>query len=199
MYFIDKKAMSLTDEIKGVIERIKLKLNAEHNFMEAKLKDGTIVQYEGELNVGTKLNVIDAGGEVSPAEDKTHELEDGTLVTTEGGFVVDLKVPEGEPVVEVEVEATEVPVKMEDVQAAIETALANVNKAEVESLKTGLAAQSELIKDMFAVIEKIAEQPDGTVEKPAKTSFSKSVQNEKQTVVERMQAAAQKFAANQTK
>jgi hypothetical protein len=52
---------------------------------------------------------------------------------------------------------------------------------------------------MFAVIEKIAEQPDGTVEKPAKTSFSKSVQNEKQTVVERMQAAAQKFAANQTK
>jgi hypothetical protein len=199
VHFINKKAMSLSEDIKGVIERIKLKLNAEHNFMEAKLKDGTIVQYEGELNVGTKLNVIDAGGGVSPAPDGSHELEDGTLVTVEGGFVTDIKVPEGEPVVEVEVEATEVPVKMEDVQAAIETALANVNKAEVETLKTELAAQSALIKDMFAVIEKIAEQPDGTVEKPAKTSFSKQLQSEKQTVIERMQAAAAKFAANQNK
>jgi hypothetical protein len=97
--------MSLTEDIKGVIERIKLKLNAEHNFMEAKLKDGTIVQYEGELNVGTKLNVIDAGGGLSAPEDKTHELEDGTLVTTVGGFVTELKKPEGEPQVEVEVEA----------------------------------------------------------------------------------------------
>ncbi len=189
--------MNLKEEITSIVERIKLKLNAEHQFKEAKLKDGTIVQYEGELNVGTKLNVIDAGGQISPADNKTHELEDGTLVTTEDGFVTDIKTPE--PVVEVEVEATEVPVKMEDVEKAIATALANVNKAEVETLKTELAAQSELIKDMFAVIEKIAEQPDGEMEKPAKTSFSKTVQNEKQTVLERMQAAAQKFAAKQTK
>lgn len=189
--------MNLKEEITSIVERIKLKLNAEHSFKEAKLKDGTIVQYEGELNVGTKLNVIDAGGQISVAPDGTHELEDGTLVTVTEGFVTDIKAPEA--VVEVEVEATEVPVKMEDVLAAIETALANVNKSEVETLKTELAAQSELIKDMFAVIEKIAEQPDGEVEKPAKTSFSKTVQNEKQTVVERMQAAAQKFAANKNK
>ena len=185
--------MSLTEDIKGVIERIKLKLNAEHNFMEAKLKDGTIVQYEGELNVGTALNVIDAGGQVSVAPDGTHELEDGTLVTVTGGFVTELKVTEGEPTVEVEVEAA-APVKMEDVEAAIATALANINKVEVETLKTELAAQSALIKDMFAVIEKIAATPEGEAEKPTKTSFSKSVQNEKATVVERMQAAAQKFA-----
>lgn len=185
--------MNLKDEIKTIVERIKLKLNAEHQFKEAKLKDGTIVQYEGELNVGTALNVIDAGGQVSPAPDGTHELEDGTLVTTEAGFVTDIKTAEAEPSVEVEIEA-EAPVKMEDVLAAIETALANVNKAEVETLKTELAAQSALIKDMFAVIEKIAEQPDGEVEKPAKTSFSKQIANDKASVVERMQAAAQKLA-----
>jgi hypothetical protein len=193
--------MSLTEDIKGVIERIKLKLNAEHNFMEAKLKDGTIVQYEGELNVGTKLNVIDAGGQVSAAPDGTHELEDGTMVTVAGGFVTDLKTPEGtqaEAPVAVNVEAGCEPVKMEDVEAAIATALANINKDEVTSLKTELAAQSALIKDMFAVIEKLAEEPTAPADKPTKTSFSKSVQNEKATVIERMQAAAQKFAA-QTK
>jgi preprotein translocase subunit YajC len=183
--------MSLTDDIKDVISRIKLKLNAEHKFMEAKLKDGTIVQYEGELNVGTKLNVIDAGGTIEAAQDATHELEDGTLVTTEGGFVTDIKVPE--PVVEVEIEASK-PVKMEDVEAAIATALANVNKAEVAALKTEMAAQSALIKDMFAVIEKLAEDPSAPADKPSKTSFSKQIQNEKASVVERMQAAAQKFA-----
>ena len=190
--------MSLTEDIKGVIERIKLKLNAEHKFMEAKLKDGTIVQYEGELNVGTALNVIDAGGQVSAAPDGTHELEDGTLVTVTGGFVTELKTPEGdnaEAPVEVNVEAGCEPVKMEDVEAAIATALANINKVEVETLKTELAAQSALIKDMFAVIEKLAEEPTAPADKPTKTSFSKSVQNEKATVVERMQAAAQKFAA----
>ena len=189
--------MSLTEDIKGVIERIKLKLNAEHNFMEAKLKDGTIVQYEGELNVGTKLNVIDAGGVVAPAPDGTHELEDGTMVTVAGGFVTDLKTPEGteaEAPVEVNVEAGCEPVKMEDVEQAIATALANVNKDQVTSLKTELAAQSALIKDMFAVIEKIAATPEGEVEKPTKTSFSKSVQNEKATAIERMSAAAQKFS-----
>lgn len=185
--------MSLTDDIKDVISRIKLKLNAEHKFMEAKLKDGTIVQYEGELNVGTKLNVIDAGGGIEAAQDATHELEDGTLVTTEGGFVTDIKVPESEPVVEVEVEASK-PVKMEDVEAAIATALANVNKAEVAALKTEMAAQSALIKDMFAVIEKLAEDPSAPADKPSKTSFSKSVQNEKASAIERMSAAAQKFA-----
>ena len=185
--------MSLTQDIKSVIERIKLKLNAEHKFMEAKLKDGTIVQYEGELNVGTKLNVIDAGGGIQPAENATHELEDGTLVTTEGGFVTDIKVPESEPVVEVEVEASQ-PVKMEDVEAAIQTALANINKTEVASLKTELAAQSALIKDMFAVIEKLAEDPSAPADKPTKTSFSKQIANEKETAIERMAAAAQKFA-----
>ena len=187
--------MSLTQDIKDVISRIKLKLNAEHKFMEAKLKDGTIVQYEGELNVGTKLNVIDAGGQIEAAQDATHELEDGTLVTTEGGFVTDIKVPESEPVVEVEVEASQ-PVKMEDVEAAIQTALANINKTEVKDLKTELAAQSALIKDMFAVIEKLAEDPSAPADKPTKTSFSKQIQSEKATAIERLQAAAQKFAAN---
>lgn len=186
--------MNLKDEIKGVLDRIKLKLNAEHQFKEAKLKDGTIVQYEGELNVGTALNVIDAGGQLVKPEDKVHELEDGTLVTTTDGVVTDLKVPEGKPAVEVEVEATEMPVKMEDVTKAIQDALAEYSNKQVVELQAQVKEQDSLIKDMFAVIEKIAEQPDGEVEKPSKTSFSKNLATDKQTVAERMKIAAQKFA-----
>lgn len=185
--------MNLKDEIKTIVERIKLKLNAEHQFKEAKLKDGTIVQYEGELNVGTALNVIDAGGQISPAPDGTHELEDGTLVTTAEGVVADIKVPE--QTVEVEVETANVePVKMEDVTKAIQDALAEYSNKQVVELQAQVKEQDSLIKDMFAVIEKIAEQPDGEVEKPAKTSFSKQIANDKASVVERMQAAAQKLA-----
>jgi len=49
---------------------------------------------------------------------------------------------------------------------------------------------------MFAVIEKLAEDPSAPADKPTKTSFSKQIQSEKATAIERLQAAAQKFAAN---
>ena len=50
-------------------------------FETAMLKDGTIVKWEGELAVGTAILVETAEGDI-PAPDATHELEDGTLVTT---------------------------------------------------------------------------------------------------------------------
>ena len=110
---------TIVNELKDLMASIRLKLG-KHKFMEAKLKDGTIVQYEGELNVGTALNVIDAGGEVSSAPNGSHELEDGTIVTVAEGIVTEITKPEAE--VEVEIEA-EKPVLMADVEAKIAEAL----------------------------------------------------------------------------
>lgn len=181
-------ANTIVDELKDLMASIRFKLGA-HKFAEAKLKDGTIVQYEGELNAGTALNVIDAGGQVSPAPNGAHELEDGTIVTVAEGIVTDIKKPEAE--VEVEVEAAK-PILMAEVEAKIAEALSAQTK-ENSDLKTKLAAQDELIKSMFEVVEKLAAQPEGEVEKPAKTSFEKTKVDSRLSAMERMRIAGQKF------
>jgi uncharacterized protein YbaR (Trm112 family) len=64
-------------------------------YMEATLTDGTIVKYD-KLEVGAALTVITVEGEV-PAPDATHELENGTLITTKDGLITEIV--EGAPVV----------------------------------------------------------------------------------------------------
>jgi len=56
-------------------------------FIDAKLKDGTVVKVLGEaLVAGAKIVVVKDGMEV-PAPDAVHELEDGTKVETKGGVI----------------------------------------------------------------------------------------------------------------
>ena len=55
-------------------------------FSEVNTTDGKKLSYEGELEVGTAIMVVDAAG-LTPAPDAVHELEDGTKVTTVGGIV----------------------------------------------------------------------------------------------------------------
>lgn len=179
---------TIVDELKDLVSSIRLKLS-KHKFMEAKLKDGTIVQYEGELNVGTALNVIDAGGQVTPAPNGSHELEDGTIVTVAEGVVSEVIKPEAE--VEVEVEAAK-PVLMAEVEAKIAEAL-SAHKNENKQLLAKLSEQAELVKDMFAVVEKLAAEPQGEVEKPTKTSFAKEKVDGRLSAIERMRLAGEKF------
>ena len=59
----------------------------KENFIDAKLKDGTVVKVLGEaLVAGAKIVVVKDGMEV-PAPDAVHELEDGTKVETKGGVI----------------------------------------------------------------------------------------------------------------
>ena len=50
---------------------------------EATLKDGTKISIEGD-----KVFVVADDGAKTPAPDATHELADGTKVTTKGGVIV---------------------------------------------------------------------------------------------------------------
>lgn len=73
---------------KDAIEKIKkLLFSEEKKFEEAKLADGTIIQWEGEIGEGVPIMVISEDGNTMPAPDGTHELADGTKVTTVGGLV----------------------------------------------------------------------------------------------------------------
>ena len=81
----------------------------EEKFLDAKLKDGTVIKVEGEeLVEGAKVVVVTEEGEV-PAPDGVHELEDGSKVETKEGIVAKIEAPamEEEPKVEIEVEAEE--------------------------------------------------------------------------------------------
>lgn len=80
---------------KEVLQSIRAALGFETDVVEfesALLKDGTEVRWNGELAVGTPIMVVTAEGEL-PAPDATHELEDGTLVTTQNGAVTEIVNP----------------------------------------------------------------------------------------------------------
>lgn len=62
-------------------------------FVDATLKDGTQVKATGKgLEVGGKIFVVKDGTEL-PAPDATHELSDGTKVTTKDGEIVTIESP----------------------------------------------------------------------------------------------------------
>jgi hypothetical protein len=81
---------------KEAFEKIKTLLFGEQKMYDAKLVDGTIVQWEGELAEGTAIMVVAEDGNTIPAPDSVHELEDGTKITTVGGLITAIESKEVE-------------------------------------------------------------------------------------------------------
>jgi hypothetical protein len=62
-------------------------------FIDAKLKDGTAISIKGPgVEPGAKIFVM-KDGVPTPAPDDTHELEDGTQVTTKDGEIISVETP----------------------------------------------------------------------------------------------------------
>jgi len=78
----------------------KLIFGDEKVFANAKLMDGTVVQWEGDLKEGSPIMVIAEDGNMMPAPDAIHELEDGTKITTVGGLVTSIEAKKEEVKVE---------------------------------------------------------------------------------------------------
>ena len=139
----------------------------------ATLVDGTIVEWEGELAVGTAI-FVQTGEGLIPAPDADHEVEGGLLVTTEGGVVTEIV----EPTEEVEVEA-EVAAEFASLESFNELANKFVEAlARVEALEQKLEdreAAFNSMKEAFGktvdLVEKIAQLPSEEPTKaPAKLS-----------------------------
>lgn len=81
-----KKVDGLMDKIKNLIATF----GAKETFMEAKLKDGTVIYYEGDMPMeGMDVWVIPSDGtEKLPAPDGVHVLEDGSQLEVVGGKIV---------------------------------------------------------------------------------------------------------------
>ena len=78
---------------KEAFAKLKSLFNEEMAAQQAKLEDGTIISWEGELAEGTAIMVVDESGNMTPAPDATHVLEDGTEVYTVGGLVTKIEKP----------------------------------------------------------------------------------------------------------
>ena len=182
------------NEIPNLVKVLKEKFMGvvEQKFIDAKLKDGTIVSYDGETPaVGMPLFVIDEKGERLPVPDGEHELEDGSVIVTNGGMIVEIK-PSAteEPKAEEEMsEGNVAPVAQStppvDVKSIVESIIKETRFVNEEyeakflaienenaTLKTEIEKLSGLLKETFAVVEVIAAQPSVEV-KPKNDGFMK--------------------------
>jgi len=136
------------------------------------LVDGTVIEWEGELAVGTAI-FVQTGEGLIPAPDAVHEVEGGLLVTTEGGVVTEIVEPTEE--VEIEVEAAEFASlesfnslldKFNDVVSRLEAIEKKANEQEEK-----FASMKEAFGKTVDLVEKVAELPSEEPTKaPAKLS-----------------------------
>jgi hypothetical protein len=186
--------MNLEQTIKEKLSDIKKLLFAtELKFEDAKLIDGTLVRIEPEVAIGALVQVIGADGELLPAPDAAHQLEDGSVVTTEAGLITEIiPAPEAEIVVEEMEVAPNAPTlaaqkpafNMDEIQAAV---MAKINasigdrinnlKFENEAIKADNANLRKAVNEMADLFEKFATTPTATPTKAVKNYFKKEDAN----------------------
>ena len=87
------KTNKMSKPNKSIFQIVKEKLS--NKFATAKLADGTVVKWEGDLSESTAIFVETEEGDV-PAPDGEHTLEDGRVIVTEGGLVTSIVEVEAE-------------------------------------------------------------------------------------------------------
>ena len=138
----------------------------ESKFAEYKLKSGAMVS----------IDKVEIGGSVTlngqPAPDGEHEFEDGTKIVVAGGLITEVMKPEVAPVVEVEVEAMKkLPgmfSEMEQGFAAAKTDIAEL-RSTIDEQKNTIAKQAETLKQMFQLVETIANSSIQSPVEPVKS------------------------------
>jgi len=160
---------------KEVIQEIRTLLGFSEEKQEVKMEtatlvDGTIIEWEGELAVGTAI-FVQTGEGLIPAPDSVHQVEGGMLVTTEGGIVTEIVEVEQE----VEVEAKEF-ATVESFNSLLDKFNEVVARLEaMEKKNAEQEAKFNSMKDIFSktvdLVEKVADLPSEEPQKaPAKLS-----------------------------
>lgn len=125
-----------------ILKSVKQLFGMEKNvFAEAVLKNGVKVMTPGEFEVGVELFVVGEEENV-PAPDGEHELENGTIIISEGGLIKEVKAAE--------VDDTELKDEVKEVKEDME-----VVEVEVEKEKDLKGLIDALVKRMDLIEEKI--------------------------------------------
>lgn len=143
----------------------------------AELTDGTIIEWEGELAVGTSI-FVQTGEGLIPAPDATHEVTGGMLVTTEGGVVTEIVEPEVEAKEEEEM-SEDVPAEFASLEAfnslvtRFEEAVEKLNSLEekLTNNEEAFSTMREAFGKTVDLVEKVADLPsEEPTKEPAKLS-----------------------------
>lgn len=148
-----------TDEVKGfsveILADLELQLKNKEQKMEkqiklgmATLKDGVTVYYDGEFGMGSAIFMDEAL--TKPAPDADHVLEDGTIVTTKDGKVVEIQVSS------VEEDASKK--KKEDEMVEHDTTSMTITAEEVSSMID--SRFSELMSEITKLKELVGQKDD---------------------------------------
>ena len=164
--FMSKVKVMLSNDTKEVVKQ---------KFADYELVDGTKVQTEGELEVGSTLSVVAEDGSLTPAPASLHETTEGILITVgENGAVEAIEEAATEEVVEEEVVeealeevAVEVPVEEELIPATEEllAGIADIIAPFTEEIAT-------LKEEVVALQSKFSEFSDEPAAKPIKRTFA---------------------------
>ena len=146
----------------------------------AKLKDGTEIQWTGELESGVEVTMTTAEG-TKPVGDGACELEDGTILEVQDGKVTSIT----KAIAPEQGLTPEMAMSKEDFKAAIKPITKLI--ADLESLittteqahKSEMAAMKAAFKGTVELVELMNNTPE-KVDAPVNTSFSKQVDKESQ-------------------
>jgi preprotein translocase subunit YajC len=193
---MNKPKITAKEALMQIGKLLKMDFAKIEKFNSAKLADGTEVMWEGELSEGAAIMVVSEDGNQMPAPDATHELEDGTMVTTVGGLVTAIEGKKKEEV-EVEMAAPIDMAKIEERMAACEEKMKSMETKMSEmfaTIESKYEAVNKLNESKFeaikVIVDEIAEEPVVEQPKPKQSTFSKA--DKKKTAAE-MMAAYKKF------
>jgi len=176
---MNKPKLTAKEAIMQIGNLLKMEFTKVEKFNEAKLADGTVVMWDGEIGEGTAIMVVSEDGNQMPAPDAVHELEDGTLVTTVGGLVTAI---EAKKEVEAKVEMAEDDTMakheermkaMEDKMAEIETKMNEMFAAYESKFASISESNTAKFAAINAIVEEIAAEPIVVAAKPTNSTFSK--------------------------
>ena len=196
---MNKPKITAKEALMQIGKLLKMDFAKIEKFESAKLKDGTEIMWDGDLSEGSAIMVVTDGNQM-PAPDATHELEDGTKITTVGGLVTAIEGAKTETEVEIEMAAPIDMTKLEERMAACEEKMKSmeVKMSEMfgkftaidETIANTTKSANEKFEAIKVIIDEIAEEPIVEQPKPSHSTFSKA--DKKLSAVEKL-AAYKKF------
>lgn len=169
----DVKALVFSEEVvtevEGSTEETEVAKETVETFEAVTLSDGTLLQIEPSVAIGSTVTIEDPELGFVPVPDGSYELEDKRIIVVAGGLVESVEEIAEEVEEEMETEATQEPTMTEkEVRKIIESTETHFNSV-IKSLQDEVAKLKEVGQEraeaFVSAIEAIGEEPKEEINK----------------------------------